>query len=136
VVPNVSENAGSAPTPACQAGIWRTISLVGENSATDVNQPDLRVRGRAIVPAGPVMEFTGELPLDPLTLVISLDATGTAEGWLYEDDGDGWDFQTGDYRLARYAATAEWRDGHSVRRGGAGIASHPSRDTVQIRDRH
>jgi len=105
VVPNVTQNPGSAPAPALPSGIWRTLSLVGENSAADVNQPDLRLRGGAILPLGPVMEYTGEFPLDPLTLVVSLDAGGYAEGWLYEDDGDGWDFQTGDYRLARYTAT-------------------------------
>ena len=102
VVPNVTQNAGSAPTPALPDGVWRIISLVGEDSTTDVNQPDLRVRDGAIVPLGPVMEYTGELALDPLTLVVSLDAGGTAEGWLYEDDGEGYDYQTGDYRLARY----------------------------------
>ena len=105
VVPNVSENAGSAPTPDLPDGIWRTISLVGENSSTDVNQPDLRVRDGAIIPAGPVMEFTGEMPLDPLTLIISLDASGFAEGWLYEDAGEGYGYLSGDYRLARYTAT-------------------------------
>jgi alpha-glucosidase len=104
VVPNVSENPGSAPTPALPGGIWRTISLVGENSATDVNQPDLRVRGGAIVPVGPVMQYTNEAPLDPLTLVVSLDGSGQAEGWLYEDSGEGFDYLTGDYRHARYTA--------------------------------
>ncbi len=105
VVPNVSENPGSAPTPALPAGTWRTISLVGENSAAEVNQPDVRVRDGAIVPLGPVMEYTDEAPLDPLTLVVSLDQSGLAEGWLYEDDGDGFDYLYGDYRLAHYTAT-------------------------------
>jgi alpha-glucosidase len=110
VVPNVSENPGSAPTPALPSGIWRTISLVGENSTSDVNQPDVRVRGGAIVPLGPVMEHTGELPLDPLTLVVCLDASRSAEGWLYEDDGEGFDYLAGDYRLARYTATQAGND--------------------------
>jgi alpha-glucosidase len=110
VVPNVSENPGSAPTPSLPDGIWRTISLVGEDSTTDVNQPDLRVRDGAIVPLGPVMEYTGEAPLDPLTLVVSLDGGGYAEGWLYEDDGEGYDYLSGDYRLARYTATQSGND--------------------------
>ena len=105
VVPNVSEDPGWAPTPALPDGVWRTISLVGEDSANDVTQPDLRVRDGAIIPAGPVMEYTGEFALDPLTLIVSLDASGYAEGWLYEDDGDGFDYLLGDYRLARYTAT-------------------------------
>jgi alpha-glucosidase len=105
VVPNVSEAPGSAPAPSLPGGIWRTISLVGEDSTTDVNQPDLRVRGGAIVPLGPVMEFTGEAPLDPLTLVVCLDETGHAGGRVYEDAGDGYDHLAGEYRLARYTAT-------------------------------
>lgn len=105
VVPNVAENPVSAPAPALPSGTWRTLSLVGENSAADVNQPALRLRGGAILPLGPVMEYTDQLPLDPVTLVVSLDSGGYAEGWLYEDDGDGWDFLSGDYRLARYTAT-------------------------------
>ncbi len=105
VVPNVSQDWSSAPAPNLPSGIWRTISLVGEDSANDVNQPDLRVRGGAIVPVGPVMEYTGELALDPLTLEVSLDASGYAEGWLYEDAGDGFGYESGNYRLARYTAT-------------------------------
>jgi len=105
VVPNVFENPGAAPTPNLPGGIWRTISLVGENGASDVNQPVLRVRGGAIVPLGPVMEYTNEAPLDPLTLVVCLDAGGYAEGRCYEDAGQGYDYIGGDYRLARYTAT-------------------------------
>ena len=105
VVPNVYEDPGWAPTPALPDGIWRTVSLVGEDSAADVNQPDLRVRGGAILPLGPVMEYTGEMPLDPLTLVVCLDESGIAEGWLYEDAGEGYDYLYGVYRRARYTAT-------------------------------
>jgi alpha-glucosidase len=104
VVPNVSENPWAAPAPSLPDGIWRIVSLVGEDSTADVTQPDVRVRGGAIVPLGPVMEYTGELPLDPLTLVVSLDGGGFAEGWLYEDAGEGYGYQAGDFRLARYTA--------------------------------
>ncbi len=131
IVPNVSEYAGSAPTPALPSGVWRTISLVGENSATDVNMPDLRVRDGAIIPLGPVMEYTGEVALDPLTLVVSLDAGGYAEGWLYEDAGDGYGYQSDQYRLARYTAT---QVGNTVTVEVAevsGLTAAPSR-TVQI----
>jgi alpha-glucosidase len=37
-------------TPASPQGIWRPVSLVGEDPATDSYQPDLRVRGGAIIP--------------------------------------------------------------------------------------
>ncbi len=105
VVPNIAEQPGSASPPDLPDGIWRTVSLVGETSASDVNQPDLKIRGGAIVPLGPVMEYTGEQPLDPLTLLVSLDDSGQADGWLYEDAGDGYGYQQGAYRHARYAAS-------------------------------
>ncbi|MCP4594023.1 MAG: DUF5110 domain-containing protein [bacterium] len=129
VVPNVSESPGSAPTPSLPDGTWRTISLVGEDSATQVNQPDARVRDGAIVPLGPVMEYTGEIPLNPLTLVVSLDAGGFAEGWLYEDAGEGYDHIAGDYRLARYTAT---KSGSAVTIGVAEIEGQMATPSRQV----
>ena len=107
VVPNVAADPYSAPAPALPSGIWRSVSLVGEDASADVDQPDVRVRGGAIVPLGPVMEHTGEAALDPLTLVICPDEAGTADGLLYEDAGDGFAYQGGDYRLAHYLATTD-----------------------------
>ena len=43
-------------------------------------------------------ENTTQPSLDPLTLVVSLDAAGHAEGWLYDDDGDGFGYQKVDLR--------------------------------------
>jgi alpha-glucosidase len=105
VVPNLEYDPQSAPEPAIPTGTWRTVQIVGEDSTNDVNQPDLRVRDGAILPLGPVEEYTGELALSPLTLIISLDGQGYAEGWLYEDDGNGFDHLAGDYRRAFYTAT-------------------------------
>lgn len=36
--------------------------------------------------------------------MVSLDAEGRAEGILYEDDGEGYDYQAGDYLLTTYSA--------------------------------
>lgn len=105
VVPNVYENPAHQPALSLPLGIWRNVSLVGEDSTNDINQPDLRVRGGAIVPAGPVMEFTQEFPLDPLTLLVSLDESGEAEGWLYEDAGDGYGYTINQYRRTLYTAS-------------------------------
>ncbi len=104
IVPNLSENPGSQRQLELPDGIWRNLSLVGEDSTTDLNQPDVRLRGGAILPLGPVMEYTGEVALDPLTLMVSLDESGYAEGWLYEDAGDGYGYESGVYRNARYQA--------------------------------
>lgn len=97
VVPAWAKNA------ALPQGIWRKLSLVDGEDA-DAHQATLKLRGGAIVPLGRVVQNTGEESLDPLTLLISLDANGAARGTLYEDAGNGYDYRNGDYRLTTYAA--------------------------------
>jgi alpha-glucosidase len=82
---------------------WREISLI-PGDLGDAHQASLRIRPGAIVPLGKVVQSTTEESLDPLTLLVSLDARGKAEGWLYEDAGDGFGFLKGDYLLTRYRA--------------------------------
>lgn len=45
------------------------------------------VRGGAIIPMGPEMNYTGEKPSDPLSFMIYADEQGAAHSTLYEDDG-------------------------------------------------
>jgi alpha-glucosidase len=47
------------------------------------------------------MQHTGEKPLDPLTLVVSLDQDGSADGWLYEDEGDGFANKYDRYKITK-----------------------------------
>ncbi len=76
-------------------------------AATDVDQPDLPylfLRGGSIIPVSPIRQYAREAPLDSLTLIVALDSNGQASGMLYEDAGDGWGYQQGDYRLSKYSA--------------------------------
>lgn len=59
----------------------------------------LFVREGAILPMGPIVQHTGEQPLDEITLLIYPDGTSRFE--LYEDDG-----RTNAYRQGHYALTA------------------------------
>jgi alpha-glucosidase len=45
------------------------------------------VRGGAMIPMGPEMNYVGEKPTDPITFEIYPDAQGNARASLYEDDG-------------------------------------------------
>jgi alpha-glucosidase len=45
------------------------------------------VRGGAIIPTAPEMNYTSEKPVDPITFKIYPDDKGSASGTLYEDDG-------------------------------------------------
>jgi alpha-glucosidase len=56
------------------------------------------VRGGAIIPLWPEMNYIGERPADPLTFMIYPDEKGMAAGVLYEDDGVSPAYRTGVFR--------------------------------------
>lgn len=99
-----------AEKPNLPGGIWREISLV-DGDQQDKYQAALKIRGGAIVPTGKIIQNTTEESLDPLTLLVSLDENGKAEGSLYWDNGDGWEYRNGEYSLQKYSARTE---GNSV----------------------
>ncbi|MGD9688563.1 MAG: TIM-barrel domain-containing protein [Phycisphaerales bacterium] len=85
------------------AGLWRSVEII-DGAENDPDLPTLKIRPGAIVPVGPVMEWSGQKPLDPLTLIVSLSEEGTARGELYEDAGDGYAHTKGQYLRSRYEA--------------------------------
>ena len=87
--------------PVMPKGIWNPLTLEG---ADNPDMPEFFVKGGWIIPSGPIMQHTMEKPLDPLTLIVALDENGLANGTLYEDSGDGYDFEAGDYLLSTYYA--------------------------------
>jgi len=56
------------------------------------------VRGGAIIPFGPEMNYVGEKPVDPITFAIYPDEKGSASTALYEDDGVTPEYQQGAFR--------------------------------------
>jgi alpha-glucosidase len=99
VVPQVA--ADRSRVPARPLGLWRQF---GFDDARNPDLPALYLRGGAILPTGPVMQFTSERPLDELTLLVCLDESNKASGTLYEDDGEGWAFRDGQFRRTTFAA--------------------------------
>jgi alpha-glucosidase len=102
VIPKLSADGGGNCTEP--QGIWRPISLAAGDDTKQADQPQLKIRGGAIIPLGRVVQNTTENSLDEMTLVICLDDKGTAAGLLYEDAGDGFGYVKGDYRLTHYTA--------------------------------
>ncbi len=92
-----------ADHPHLPGGIWHPVSIV-DGDLADGYQAELRVRGGAILPLGRVVQDTTEESLDPLTLLVSLDSKGYAEGTLFEDAGDGYGYQKGDFLTTAYRA--------------------------------
>ncbi len=103
--PNVLVRASVTPEGGCTApmpgGIWRRFE---PTETGDANLPELFLRGGAILPMGPIIQHTSQRPLDPITLVVSLDAQGEARGELFEDAGDGFGYREGDSLRTVYAA--------------------------------
>jgi alpha-glucosidase len=86
---------------------WRAATVVpGEPSEA---LPGLSVRAGAIVPLGPVVAYSDERPLDVVELLVAPNAAGHAEGWLYEDAGDGYGYQHGQFRRAHFVAETQGR---------------------------
>lgn len=92
------------------AGGWRGFSVQRAEAAED-DLPHLYLKDGAILPLGPVMEYAQQAPLNPVELVVRLDAQGRASGVLYEDAGDGFGYRNDEYRLTRFEAV---RDGDAV----------------------
>ena len=93
-----------ADQPNLPKGIWRTIDLVGENSQNSQYQPDLKQRGGSIIPVGKIIQSTVSYNTDSLTLLVCLDKEMQAEGKLYSDAGDGFEYQKGQYALDSLSA--------------------------------
>lgn len=81
------------------------------------------VRAGTILPSTVPMNHTGEKPWNPLRLAVYPDATGTAAGSLYEDDGHTTAHERGEFRRT----SAEYRAGRLTLRREGKFAT-PARD--------
>ncbi len=63
------------------------------------------VRGGAFVFAQPVVQHTGEMPAQ--TLIVTAFPGSASERWLYEDDGNGFDYRRGVFARRRFASRAD-----------------------------
>ncbi|OIV92940.1 hypothetical protein TanjilG_20602 [Lupinus angustifolius] len=82
-------------------GIWLSFDF----GDTHPDLPALYLKGGSIIPVGLPLQHVGEAnPSDDLTLLVALDEHRKAEGFLFEDDGDGYEFTEGNYLLTHYVA--------------------------------
>ncbi|KAK4422453.1 Alpha-glucosidase 2 [Sesamum alatum] len=82
-------------------GVWFSFDF--EDSHPDL--PALYLQGGSIIPVGPPYQHVGEAnPTDDLSLLVALNENGKAEGVLFEDDGDGYEYTKGGYLLTTYVA--------------------------------
>lgn len=93
-----------AKDPKLPAGKWENVSLV-DGDQSDPYQAKLLLKSGGIIPAGQVIQNTGESSLETLTLFINPDNRGRADGELYWDRGEGWEFNKGNYSKLKFQAT-------------------------------
>lgn len=89
-------------SPSLPEGNWERFSFEDED---DGYQAYLAIRPGAAVPVTEVFQNTVEYNTHRLTVLVNPDADGKACGWLYEDEGDGYNYKKGIY--ARYRLSAE-----------------------------
>jgi alpha-glucosidase len=93
------------------------------------------VRGGAIVPTGPSLNYVGEKPVDPITFNIYPDASGSAAATLYEDDGLSPAYKNGTFRRTTVSATRSGLGRYlvAVEAAGGGYDPGPRKFGFQIK---
>ena len=105
VVPRWARNV------ALPKGNWRETHLLDGAGENDGYQPAVRLRSGSAIPLSRVIQNTGDYNAGYLTLLASPDEKGNADGWLYEDVGDGFDYLKGKYAVIHFLIH---RDGGKV----------------------
>jgi alpha-glucosidase len=87
------------------------------------------VRGGAFVFTQPVVQHTGEMPGQPLE--VTLFPSGDSERWLYEDAGNGFDYQRGAYARRRFSARTS-ASGLAIEIGATEGSYRPQKRAMQL----
>ena len=93
--------------PGAWYDFWTGVRTEGGREVerpVDLETMPLYVRAGAIIPTGPLEQYTSEKPNDPITLAVYPGADGRFT--LYEDDGVTFNFQKGEFMKLR----CEWND--------------------------
>ena len=85
-------------------GDWDPLQL---EERDDRYQAIVCQRAGSIVPLANLYQSTTEYRTDSLTLLVNPAADGTAEGTLYEDDGDGFGYRNGEFNRYRLTASTD-----------------------------
>ncbi|MCC6229759.1 MAG: alpha-glucosidase [Phycisphaerales bacterium] len=101
--------AAPAGKPGGVLAAWREFDVV--DACAEL--PKLYIRPGAIVPIGPDVQHTGEIlaagkgtTSAERTLLVAPDETGAARGVCYDDAGDGFGYQRGEYAVTEYVFEA------------------------------
>ena len=82
-------------------GDWQQIPF---EETDDTYQAIVKLREGAIVPMGPVIQSTEDYSTAKITLLINTDKNGHATGSLYDDAGEGFEYQNGEFAELKFTA--------------------------------
>lgn len=92
-----------AVNPTLPGGDWDELTLEAED---DGYQAIVALRSGAILPyLGHDIQSTAEYTCDSITLYVNPLDNGQAEGALYDDEGEGFEYRNGDYALLQFSCT-------------------------------
>jgi alpha-glucosidase len=92
-----------------------------------LGQPAMYVRANTPVPLGPPLAHEGERPADPLTWLIFVASASNAAGAVYEDSGEGFDYENGVYaRTTVSCVTGSTQVLRVAVREGSFVSAHTS----------
>jgi alpha-glucosidase len=85
---------------------WTDRETTGPGTVTvdaPLDRVPIFVRGGAIIPMQQVVQYTGQAPINPLSFEIYPDGNSSRE--YYEDDGESFNYQHGDWLLERVSVS-------------------------------
>ena len=82
-------------------GDWQQIPF---EETDDTYQAIVKLREGAIVPMGPVIQSTEDYSTAKITLWINTDKNGHATGSVYDDAGEGFEYQNGEFAELKFTA--------------------------------
>lgn len=98
--PNVKEWNVYLPEPATWYDFWTGKRFNGGQTiktAAPLDKIPLFVKAGSIIPMGKFIQYTGQKPLDTLEIRVYKGADGRFD--LYEDEGDSYDYENGNYTV-------------------------------------
>jgi alpha-glucosidase len=89
---------------------WSGESVVGPAHVlvhAPLGRPAIYVRANTPVPLWPATAYDGQNPVDPLTWLVCVAPESAGSGELYEDAGDGYAFERGEFLRTRLTVTTD-----------------------------
>lgn len=92
-----------AKNPALPQGDWDIVQFEEKD---DLYQAFVAQRPGSIVPLANLSQSTEEFSTDSLTLLVN-PLNGSAQGWMYEDEGNGFAYRDGDFAEYSFSASTD-----------------------------